>query len=190
MLFGMSVSAQSGANFETPTKIASLSCDASTSSFVIQGTSSLHDWEMMSQSFTGALQIGINGQPLDFENIQLKVRVTSLKSGKKIMDKKCYNALKHEDFPDIICRFKSISNIKSQGPNVYTARLEGSLDIAGVLKTVNIDVGIQKKEGIITINGAKPLKMSDFEVEPPKALLGTLKTGNDITIIFNLNFLE
>jgi len=186
----MSVSAQPGAAIETTTKIASLSCDASTSSFVIQGTSSLHDWEMISQSCKGALQLDIDGQPLDIENIQLKVRVTSLKSGKKIMDKKCYDALKHEDFPDIIYRFKNISNIKSQGPNVYNARLEGSLDIAGVSKTVHIDIEIQKKNGMITLNGTKPMKMSDFKVEPPKALLGTLKTGNDITIIFNLNFVE
>lgn len=190
MLFCISIIAQPADIVETTTEIASLSCDTATSSFVIQGTSSLHDWEMISQSCKGALQLDRDRQSLDIENIQLKVRVTSLKSGKKIMDKKCYDALKYEDYPDIIYRFISITNIKSQGSNSYKANLEGTLDIAGVLKTIKIDVAIQKKDGIISIQGTKPVKMSDFGVKPPKALLGTLKTGNEITIIFNLNFVE
>ena len=103
---------------------------------------------------------------------------------------RCYDALKYEVYPDIIYKFKSITNIKSQGDNTYKANLEGTLDIAGVLKTIKIDVEIEKKGSIISIKGAKPVKMSDFDVIPPKALLGTLKTGNEITIIFNLNFVE
>jgi polyisoprenoid-binding protein YceI len=190
MLFYVAAIAQPGGIIETTTGTASLACDTSTSSFVIQGTSSLHDWEMISQSCKGTLQLIRDVQTLDIENIQLKVRVTSLKSGKKIMDRKCYDALKYEVYPDIIYKFKSITNIKSQGDNTYKANLEGTLDIAGVLKTIKIDVEIEKKGSIISIKGAKPVKMSDFDVIPPKALLGTLKTGNEITIIFNLNFVE
>ena len=50
------------------------------------------------------------------------------------------------------------------------------------------DERIDLKDQIINIKGEKTLKMSDFDVKPPTALLGTLKTGNDITIKFNLNY--
>jgi polyisoprenoid-binding protein YceI len=190
LIFWLSGFAQPATSIETVSESASLSCDASSSSFVINGTSSLHDWEMTSQSCKGTLRLDTNAQTLTIENIQLKVLVTSLKSGKKIMDKKCYDALKYEDYPDIIYKFKSISNLTSQGANSYKALLEGTLNIAGVIKPLKIDVAIQKQNGIITLKGSKDVKMSDFDVEPPKALLGTLKTGNEITITFNLNFVE
>ena len=32
------------------------------------------------------------------------------------------------------------------------------------------------------------MKMTDYGIEPPKALLGTIKTGDDIKIIFKTVF--
>jgi hypothetical protein len=39
-----------------------------------------------------------------------------------------------------------------------------------------------------TVTGVKKMKMTDYNVKPPTALLGTIKTGNDITISYNLKF--
>ncbi|MBT8255630.1 MAG: YceI family protein [Bacteroidia bacterium] len=175
---------------DTASSSVSLSCDSSTSSFVIQGTSSLHDWEMTSLSCKGALQIRNDEQTAGIQNIHLKVQVTSLKSGKNVMDKKCYTALKYEDHPNIIYQFQSLNSLKSKGSNSYHANLIGTLNVAGVNKQLSIEVEIYEQNGVINIQGAKALKMSDFNVEPPKALLGTLKTGNEITIVFNLNFVD
>ena len=186
---GNSLKAQSVAEIEPDINVKSLSCDPLTSSFVIQGTSSLHDWEMISNSCKGNLEYKNGDESINLENITIRVGVTTLKSGKKIMDKKCYKALKHDNFPNIIYRFKKINSISKNGNSKYKASLNGSLDIAGVVKPVNIDVDIELKDGIMNIKGNKPLQMTDYDVEPPTALLGTLKTGNDITIVFNLNFI-
>ena len=40
----------------------------------------------------------------------------------------------------------------------------------------------------LLIEGAQLLKMTDYGVEPPKAILGTLEAGNDITIGFKFLF--
>ena len=183
------IQAQSISEIEPEIAIKSLSCDPLTSSFVIQGTSSLHDWEMTSNSCKGNLEYTNQEGSIDLEDITIKVGVTTLKSGKRVMDKKCYNALKHEDYPNITYRLKKINSISNKGNSKYTASLSGSLDIAGVVKQVNIDVDIEQKNGVLNIKGSKPLKMTDYDVEPPTALLGTLKTGNEITIVFNLNFI-
>jgi hypothetical protein len=37
-------------------------------------------------------------------------------------------------------------------------------------------------------SGSKILKMTDFNVEPPVVLMGTLKTGNEITVTFEARF--
>ena len=165
--------------------------DKGNSQFTIQGTSSLHDWEMVSNSFDGSLgSIGENEASLQFEKIEVTVPVESLLSGKKVMDKKCYEALKFEEHPKIRYRFRKMENLKPTGAENYTATFIGALTVAGQTKTVSIPVSIQQKGNQIRIEGAKPLKMSDFDVTPPKALLGTLKTGNEITIVFNLNYLR
>ncbi|MAO07112.1 MAG: hypothetical protein CL596_00190 [Alteromonas sp.] len=160
-----------------------------TSHFIIKGTSSLHDWEMVSNQFTGKISFQSNTEALSIDNIKVKVGVTTLESGKRVMDKKCYDALKSDTHPNILYEFKNIKSLKSSGPQTYTATLEGSLTIAGQTKSVAINVHIKATNNSITIKGEKPLKMTDFGVEPPTALLGTLKTGDDIIIDFNLNYL-
>ena len=41
-------------------------------------------------------------------------------------------------------------------------------------------------DGQYQVSGAYPMKMTDFGIEPPTALLGTMTTGDDVTINFNL----
>lgn len=165
--------------------------DTGTSSFVIKGTSSLHDWEMTSNSINGAIAlIKSDASNIEVKDINVVVGVRTFESGNRVMNKKCYAALKDESHPNIAYRFKSLESIKSFGNNTFNATLVGSLSIAGVTKTVHIGVKLIANGNKVSIIGEKALKMSDFNVEPPTALLGTLKTGNDITIEFNLNYLS
>jgi polyisoprenoid-binding protein YceI len=168
----------------------SLKLNKGTSEFIVKGTSSLHDWEMISKNFTSSFALVDSEQEnLEIKSIAIKVGVESLESGNGTMDNKCYDALKSKAHPNIQYQFNSIKEIKPVGANTYSAVLNGVLTVAGVAKNVDIAVTIISKDKKLSIKGEKDLKMSDFNVEPPKALLGTIKTGNEITIQFNLNYL-
>lgn len=182
--YGQSVEESSEMNLSK-----SYALDNSDSQFVIKGTSSLHDWEMISNNFKGNITFTASSGNLSIEKILVNVGVTTLESGKGIMDRKCYNALKKDSYPTIKYHFKNLKSLKNTGGNAYSATLVGSLSIAGQTKDVDIQVTIAITENSVIIKGEKPLKMSDFGVEPPTALLGTLKTGDPITIVFNLNYL-
>jgi hypothetical protein len=39
------------------------------------------------------------------------------------------------------------------------------------------------------ISGSKKLKMTEFDMVPPTALMGTIKTGDEVTVTFNLNLI-
>ena len=190
LLFFLVANAQPVGEFDKTAELYSFSCDATTSSFKIQGTSSLHDWEMTSQACKGTLSIHPVEQSLNIAEITVEVSVNSLKSGKKVMDKKCYDALKSEEHPNIVFILDQVKDLTPKGPSNYEAVFQGTLHIAGVRKPADIAVQISRKENKIQVEGSKSLKMSDFDVEPPRALMGTLKTGNDIEIIFNLNFIQ
>ncbi|MAL60309.1 MAG: hypothetical protein CMC14_09690 [Flavobacteriaceae bacterium] len=162
--------------------------DSGNSNFTIKGTSSLHDWEMVSESFSGSLELNTTPQTLAIQSIKVFVDVKTLKSGKRIMDNKCYDALKYEEHPTIKYQFEKLSALSESGSGTYKAILHGTLSIAGVSKKVSIHVNISQTNKTLIIKGELPLKMTDFGVEPPTALLGTLKTGDPITIDFNLNY--
>ena len=40
----------------------------------------------------------------------------------------------------------------------------------------------------VVLKGEKTFKMTEFKIDPPKALLGTITTGDEITIKFNTIF--
>ena len=47
---------------------------------------------------------------------------------------------------------------------------------------------VRDKYAGIVIEGEKSILMTDYGIKPPKALLGTIKTGNKINIIFKIDF--
>lgn len=164
--------------------------DAAFSKFVVKGTSSLHDWEMVTESGVSGFIECNEGQTDDLciTAIKLSIDVKTLKSGKSLMDKKCYDALKEDKFPKISYNFEKVSSLDKQTDGTFQTVLVGDVTIAGVTKKTTVNAKVQFNGTTLKITGAKDMKMSDFNVEPPKALMGTIKTGNEITVEFNLNF--
>ena len=166
------------------------SLEAGTSKFIVKGTSTLHDWEMVTESgMSGHIECN-EGQTNDLciTAIKLSVDVKTLKSGKNLMDKKCYDALKEDKFPQIKYNFEKVSSLEKQSDGTFQTVLVGDVTIAGVTKKTTVNAKVQFNGTSLKITGSKDMKMSDFNVKPPKALMGTIKTGNEITVEFNLNF--
>ena len=103
------------------------------------------------------------------------------------MDKLTYKALKAKDYPKIKFIFKK-GKIVDENKTFIDIELNGDLTIAGVTKNVTVLTKINKNGDTIVLKGSHKLKMTDFGITPPKALLGTIKTGDEITIEFNLTF--
>jgi hypothetical protein len=61
------------------------------------------------------------------------------------------------------------------------------LTMSGAEKTIEMDVeATSLTNGRFRFTGEVPLLMSDFGIKPPKALLGTLKTGDRIVVRFDV----
>lgn len=99
------------------------------------------------------------------------------------MDKKTFDALKGSDHPNIKYTIESVTT----GSGKITAN--GHLELAGVRKSVSVQANASPSgSNAINFEGTVDLKMTDFDMEPPRALLGTLKTGDDIVVHYNLTY--
>jgi len=171
----------------------------------VDGTSSLHDWEMESKLIGGFLELGAGVQldpaQTDIPGIQgnivpakarVLIPVEQLKSKAdhlpEVMDNLMKKTMKADDFKMIIY---TLSELSFKGPHVAGKPFEfdskGELAIAGVTNKVSFPITIEPMDGgKIKISGTAPVKMTDYKVDPPAPNfgLGMMKCGDDVKIIF------
>lgn len=154
----------------------------------IKGTSNLHDWESTAKEVRAKGDINLQqGKFTAINTLSVEIPVKSIKSTKgSIMDNKTYDALKADSHANITFKLEGVTPIKSQQDG-YSVTASGNLAIAGTTKKIELTVkGKANDDGSITFNGSYKLKMTDFGIKPPTALMGTMKVGNDIEVVFSI----
>lgn len=157
------------------------------SNLKIEGTSSLHDWEIVAEKISGNASIKEeDGKLQGIEQLSFTVEVKGLKSGKKGMDDNTYKALKADQHPNIRYQFEKITK-QSQTTDGLKLSTQGKLTIAGNTRTINMDV-LAKDLNAYKFKGQTTFKMSEYGIDPPTAVFGTIKTGDEVTISFDVAF--
>lgn len=156
----------------------------------LSGTSNLHDWDMTATAGTSEAAFIIdNGRLISLSKMNFSLPARNLKSGHNAMDKNTYKALKTDVNPNISYVLTS-ATVTSAGGNYYKLACRGQMTIAGKTNPTDLAAtGIYNPaDRSLTVSGTQKMKMTDFNVNPPRALLGTLKTGNDISIAYTVQF--
>ena len=149
----------------------------------VSGTSTLHDWEMPSSTATGTMKATVSGNTVSaIQDVNVTMKANTIKSGKAAMDKKAYEALKTDKFPNATFE---LTSAKKSGSNWA---FSGYFTFAGKKKAVNLTVQESTSNGVINLSGSHSFNLTDYGIEPPTALMGTIKTGNKVTVKFNLKF--
>ncbi|MCB0487612.1 MAG: YceI family protein [Cyclobacteriaceae bacterium] len=153
-------------------------------SIVVSGTSTLHDWTLTSTEvkINATLQLTEGSVLIGLESLSVVIPTKSLKSGHVAMDRNTYSTIDAERYPTI--EFKMLSATVSNS----VIHCLGQLTVAGATKKINLDTAfkIDTKQNL-SCTGSIKLKMSDFNIEPPSFMFGTVTTGNEITISFQAN---
>ncbi len=157
----------------------------------IHGTSNIHNWVETVGTVAGHSTVKFNDDgSFDLEAVEIRMNVHSIKSEKgSVMENNTYKALKGSKYPEIIFTLSEpLKALKSEtGPKTVLAK--GRLFIAGRTNVVSFMVKISMQGKLkLKFEGSETIKMTDYGIDPPSALLGTIKTGNGITIRFNTNF--
>ncbi len=159
-----------------------------TGAFVrIEGTSTLHEWKMESTAINGQITAAppaqwTSGAPVAGD-ATVAIPVTSLKSEHAKMDKLMAEALKAKTNPTI--KYELTTAIVAQPGTSFVLDTRGKLTIAGVTRDVEMKVtGTRDSAGTYFLTGQVPIRMTDYGIKPPTAMLGTIKTGNDVKVTF------
>jgi hypothetical protein len=173
--------------FLQPSSLSAQAARVKTFKMTVNGTSSLHDWEMVVQKVECKTSYTIENSALtDIKDALVKIPVESLKSEKgRMMDNKTYEAFKSEKYPTITFLLSS----EKINPAPGTVTLKGVLSMAGASKPVELLATYRiLSGGELQITASKKIKMTDFKMEPPTAMMGTIQVGDEVTISFDLVF--
>ena len=171
-----------------PFAIGQLKFGAANAYVEIKGTSSLHDWEMKSSAGKCDATFTMNGDKLTgVTALSFIVAAETLKSGTAGLDKNGYKALDTKKNPSISFWMTS-GSVTAVDATTYTFKGQGNLTIAGTTRLTDLTATLKYNaaDKSFTVTGAKAMKMTDWKVTPPTVLFGTIKTGNEIKIAFNL----
>ncbi|MBI3324826.1 MAG: YceI family protein [Candidatus Omnitrophica bacterium] len=174
--------------------------DLAASRVTIEGTSTLHDWHVEGHHVGGYVTVeepelaAFWGSP-DLPSppfvptVRVEIPVTSLTSGKRGMDEKMYEALKAKAYPMITYRLESAkvtTRQTAQGDEAdgrLAVETTGILTAAGVERTVDLPMRVRRlSDHRLEISGDTALRMTEFGIDPPRAMLGTLRTGTTVHV--------
>lgn len=157
------------------------------SSIKINGTSTLHDWEMTSNKLQsrGSFEVNSQNQLINLSDFSFSIEVKTLKSDNSRLDNNAYKALKTDKHNEITfkARTAKVQPINNKG----AVKVIGELQIAGMSKSKTFEATCTvENENLIRCTGKTKLLMTDFDVTPPSFMLGAMKTGDEITITYDI----
>ncbi len=169
----------------------------------IEGTSTVHDWQVEGHLIGGSLEVGPGfpiepGQAATPGKMQAQARayipVRSLKSVEKDgshysdkMDEVMYEHIKQDANPRIFFSLTDLTLKETakakDAPYLFDAK--GKLGVAGVTNEISFPVRILPLgDRKLRVSGGTSVKMSDFGVKPP-VLVGILSTGDEVKLSFD-----
>lgn len=112
----------------------------------------------------------------------LKLIIENFDCGKRGINKDFRSSLKSDEYPSI-----DISLISFKQSNRLLKEVNVLISLAGSEKIFELEFTSSYLEnGLIKIEGEQKLTMSDFNITPPRALLGLIKVRDELTIKFEL----
>lgn len=171
----------------------------------IEGRSNVNTFECMAQEYIAEAILPAVSSPefvdpelpdlniQDNVTITVGIKVDGFECGRSRMNRDLKEALNSAEFPEITFILKNASalSIPENPDDGFDIEVEGSLRVAGVTRDIKFQSkGYYMNDGRIRAIGSKSIKMSDFNVEPPTALLGMVKAEDELNVRFDLIGIE
>ena len=164
--------------------------DTERSSIQIEGTSNnTPHWVVYATEFSGS--VTLNADELSaVEAATLTVPAKMIKSRKSgIMDRVMYDALDVRSYPEVTYELVSVSDFEQTSDTTATMVSHGNLTLYGTTNevTVPLEATLDGASSTLVFRCSHTIALSDYGMKPPTAMFGSLRTGNEVTVIVELH---
>jgi polyisoprenoid-binding protein YceI len=152
----------------------------------IEGTSNVHGWNCGTETINGTFVAPANSPFSGLEQLRVDIPVEPLACGNKEMDRRMKRAMNVNTHTGVRYQLQFVS-VANESGNTATLNTRGNLTINGTTKPVTMDVkGDILADGRIRFTGKHVMVMSDFGITPPTAMMGAMRTGDRVTVNFDV----
>ena len=153
----------------------------------VKGAASTGQWEIKSDKGQLETILGLtNSKITGLYSLWFTVDCESLQSDESTLTKNAHKALKSSANEQINFVLSS-AKVKEVTGGVYDMNCHGFLTISGVEKETDLKVTCKVNDDkSYTCSGSKKLKMSEFDIKLPPAVMNNLKPADDIEIFYQL----
>lgn len=158
----------------------------------IYGDSNIKTWDAAVNQVDGVMVLqnieNLTAENVTAETLQsltLTMPVEQIEAESGGLTNNIHKYLKGDDYPNITFELNNVTNITEQnGSLLITA--SGIITAAGTENPVEMQVTANVQDGSIQFSGEKQLLMTDFNIDPPTAVFGTIRSKDEIRIEFNV----
>lgn len=125
--------------------------------------------------------------PEHFKTMELSIPVEDIESGSGRLTRNLQGYLKRDEHPVITFKLNEIDSVTVNGDTAEITA-NGVINAAGVDHETTMNVTATVDDDKITFSGTQDLLMTDFGIDPPTAVMGTIRARDEISIIYSLTF--
>jgi polyisoprenoid-binding protein YceI len=181
----------------------------------LDGTTNVHKWDCVGKSLEAELSIdapaaelerrldgwqrlasgarldGASDQSTSWDaEVELRIPISALRCGNAAMEQDMRKALRAASYPMIAFRFVRLREARYAPAGAvpsFGLQVEGEISLAGTSRSVAVNVTATRLSSHrFQLRGGLPLRMTDFGIDPPVALLGLIRARDEIWVSVDL----
>ncbi len=161
----------------------------------IDGDSNVRSWDADANEVTATLtltgieHISLNALSADaFKEMKISVMVDQIDSEIRGLTRNIHNYLKADSHPEITFTLNAIEEIEKQNDSAMIIAI-GVINAAGKEHEVTMNVTARMNDnGTINFSGEQTLLMTSFDIDPPTAIMGTVRARDEFRVLYSVDF--
>lgn len=161
----------------------------------LYGEANIKSWDAAITEVNGTLTLqdieNITAETLSpeaFQNLTLTIPVEEIEAESGGLTSNIHKYLKGDDYPNITFDLNNVTDITEQEDGSFLISGSGVISAAGAENTVEMQVTANLVNDGIQFTGEQELLMTDFGIDPPTAVFGTIRSRDEIRIEFDVSF--
>lgn len=164
----------------------------------IEGSSNINEFVCEANQYFAEATLIDDNDPIELRQqiedrvfMQVDIMVNGFECGRSRMNEDLQKALKSSEYPEITFTFESATLLAMpediSDDNSFEIDVQGTLTVAGNTREIRFTSRAYFVETYqIRAIGKTTIRMTDFGVEPPTALMGLIKAEDELTVNFDL----